>query len=285
MKTNRFSLSIVVILAASFLISCQKEDDSRTRADEIAELDKYLVENQILMQPTWTGLYYIENEEGTGAVPEYKDTVYINYTATSLDGTPIASNEDLGEPASFQKGDPTLIFGVNETLSLMKEGGSARSIIPSTLGFGSYEYGNAEPYTTLIYDIELVEVKPGIPVEPYNTEGLIMNTTETGLQFYVIEDTDKLKIQTGSLVSVHYTGYLSDGTIFDSSVKRGEPFETFIGVGQVIPGWDEGLLMMSIGDKFRFIIPSGLAYGERGAFPVIPAYETLTFDVEVIDIL
>ena len=285
MKTNKIYLSIIVTLAFTFLISCQKEDESRTRADEIADLQDYLIENQITKLPTWTGLYYFEDIEGEGASPEYYDTVLVNFTATSLDGTEIASNADLGEPSSFIKGDPSLIYGINETLALMKEGGSSSSLIPSTLAFGANKYENMDAYTTLIYDSELVEIKPGIPVEPYNTEGLSMNTTLTGLQYYVIEDTDQLKVQTGSLVKVHYTGYLNDGTIFDSSMKRGEPSEFFIGTGRVIPGWDEGIVFMNIGEKFRFIIPSGLGYGEQGVFPVIPPYETLTFDVELIDIL
>ena len=71
MKANKISLIIVFILASSFFISCQKEDDARTRADEIEELENYLNENQIAQLPTWTGLYYLEIEEGTGSYPEY----------------------------------------------------------------------------------------------------------------------------------------------------------------------------------------------------------------------
>ena len=86
------------------------------------------------------------------------------------------------------------------------------------------------------------------------------------------------------VVSVHYTGYLTDGTIFDSSVGRGEPLAFNIGKGMVIPGWDEGIKLLSVGSKARLIIPSDLAYGERGAGGIIPSNATLIFDVELLEI-
>ena len=87
-----------------------------------------------------------------------------------------------------------------------------------------------------------------------------------------------------SKVKVHYSGYLLDGKMFDSSVKRGEPIEFTLGVGQVIKGWDEAIQLMAIGDKLRLIIPYDLAYGEKGHPPVIPAKSTLVFDVELVGV-
>jgi peptidyl-prolyl cis-trans isomerase A (cyclophilin A) len=83
---------------------------------------------------------------------------------------------------------------------------------------------------------------------------------------------------------VHYTGYLMDGKIFDSSIERDEPIEFQLGRGMVIKGWEEGIALMQVGDKMRLIIPSELAYGPNGAGGVIPPNATLIFDVELVNV-
>lgn len=90
--------------------------------------------------------------------------------------------------------------------------------------------------------------------------------------------------QDGDLLAVHYTGYLADGTKFDSSVDRGTPFEFTLGTGMVIPGWDIGVKGMKVGEARKLVIPSKYAYGEKGFPGVIPENATLTFDVELIAI-
>jgi FKBP-type peptidyl-prolyl cis-trans isomerase len=88
----------------------------------------------------------------------------------------------------------------------------------------------------------------------------------------------------GQIVVVHYSGFLTDGTKFDSSVDRNEPFEVAAGVGQVIGGWDQALLRMRVGDKARLTIPAHLAYGDSGVGGVIPPKATLIFEVDLIEI-
>ena len=109
-------------------------------------------------------------------------------------------------------------------------------------------------------------------------------TTDSGLQYVVIEEGDGASPQPGQRVFVHYVGTLEDGTKFDSSRDRGRPFDFTIGQGQVIKGWDEGVGDMKVGDRRKLIIPPELGYGARGAGGVIPPNATLIFDVELLRI-
>ncbi len=107
--------------------------------------------------------------------------------------------------------------------------------------------------------------------------------TETGLGIIDIETGTGETPEAGQTLAVHYTGWLSDGTKFDSSLDRGTPFELALGEGQVIAGWDEGLATMKVGGKRRLIIPAELAYGEAER-PGIPPNSELTFDIELLEI-
>ena len=107
-------------------------------------------------------------------------------------------------------------------------------------------------------------------------------TTQSGLQYEELVEGNGPSPQAGQTVSVHYTGWLTDGTKFDSSIDRGQPFEFQIGKGQVIRGWDEGVMTMKIGGKRKLTIPPDLGYGNRGAGNVIPPGATLVFEVELL---
>ena len=108
--------------------------------------------------------------------------------------------------------------------------------------------------------------------------------TSSGLRYKITDKGNGNSAVVGKNVKVHYKGQLIDGTVFDSSFKRNEPIEFTLGIGQVIKGWDEGLSLLSEGDKARFIIPSDLAYGETGAGGVIPPNANLIFDVELVSV-
>ena len=109
-------------------------------------------------------------------------------------------------------------------------------------------------------------------------------TTPTGLKYVDEKLGDGAAPQKGKRVSVHYTGTLTDGSKFDSSRDRGQPFKFVIGVGQVIAGWDEGVMSMKVGGRRKLIIPANLGYGARGAGGVIPPNAELHFDVELLGV-
>jgi FKBP-type peptidyl-prolyl cis-trans isomerase len=108
--------------------------------------------------------------------------------------------------------------------------------------------------------------------------------TTSGLRYQILQKGEGKKATKGAGVSVHYKGQLLDGTVFDSSYKRKQPIDFNVGVGQVIAGWDEGIQLLQVGDKARFVIPSDLAYGAAGAGGVIPPNATLIFDVELMNV-
>jgi len=113
------------------------------------------------------------------------------------------------------------------------------------------------------------------------TEG--MSKTDSGLYYSITKKGTGTTPPKGAQVSVHYKGTLVDGTVFDSSYQRNQPIDFSVGVGQVIPGWDEGIMLLNKGAVARFVIPSNLAYGSQGAGGVIPPDATLIFEVELVD--
>ena len=108
--------------------------------------------------------------------------------------------------------------------------------------------------------------------------------TESGLRYQFIQRGSGKKAENGKTVAVHYEGSLENGKVFDSSYPRKKPIEFRLGQGQVIEGWDEGIALLQVGDKARFVIPSDLAYGPSGAGGVIPPHATLIFDVELVKV-
>ncbi|MCB9038092.1 MAG: FKBP-type peptidyl-prolyl cis-trans isomerase [Lewinellaceae bacterium] len=120
------------------------------------------------------------------------------------------------------------------------------------------------------------EYKPGTPKE--------LKETDSGLEYLILEEGAGEKPQAGQQVKVHYRGVLMDGTTFDSSLSRGEPIDFPLGQGAVIPGWDEGIALLQPGGKAILVIPPDLAYGQRGAPPVIPPNADLAFYVELVEV-
>src|SRR5581483_6991562 len=143
--------------------------------------------------------------------------------------------------------------------------------------------GQEQPNNTATQDQSTVNTTDTRPnqMSQQTNQGNVQ-TTPSGLQYEDMQVGSGASPQPGQTVTVHYTGWLKDGSKFDSSVDRGSPFEFRIGQGQVIKGWDEGVMSMKVGGKRRLIIPPELGYGQRGAAGAIPPNATLVFEVELL---
>ncbi len=257
-------------------IAATTEVATSEKTDQVAE------ENMVT---TASGLKYLIIEEGTGPMPQAGDVVKVHYTGTLENGTKFDSSYDRNEPIQFPLGVGFVIPGWDEGIALLRKGGKARLIIPPELGYGEQGAGGViPPNATLIFEVELVDIQPGAPAAPTKVDEADYTTTDSGLKYYDFEAGSGASPQTGQAVTVHYTGWLKDGTKFDSSLDRGEPFTFSLGVGQVIPGWDEGVASMKVGGKRQLVIPAKLGYGEQGAGGVIPPNATLIFEVELLEV-
>lgn len=234
---------------------------------------------------TDSGLKYIDLVQGDGAEAKKDDTVSTHFTVWvkgETDNQYIYSSQG-GEPVSFVVGKGDSVFpGWDEGVLNMRVGGKRLLVVPPDLAFGDQPASGIPANSTLIMEIELENATE--PVKMTKVDEKDYTTTESGLKYYDIVVGEGITPTVGQTVIVHYTGWLEDGTQFDSSVERGQPFSFVLGSGNVIPGWDEGVATMKVGGKRQLVIPPELGYGEQGAGAVIPPGATLIFDVELLDV-
>lgn len=235
---------------------------------------------------TTESLQYIEIEPGTGEQAKAGDLVSVHYVGTLEDGTEFDNSHNRGEPIEFVLGKGMVISGWDAGIALMKEGGKATLVIPPEMAYGAQGAGGVIPgNATLTFDVELVGVKegpPGAPEAPTAVAEEDYTITASGLKYIDLIEGAGPSPVSGANAVVHYTGWLTDGTKFDSSLDRGQPFAFPLGQRRVIAGWDEGVASMKPGGSRQLVIPPQLGYGERGAGGVIPPNATLIFEVQYL---
>jgi len=274
-------------------------------------LKKYIEEKKITVTPAPSGLYFVESVQGKGMKIDSGTWVKAQFKVSLTDGKQIFSSYDRGEPMQFEYGKRFDTPGFEEGISKMLKGGKATLVVPSKIAFGEMGRGAmVPPYSTIVYDIEIIDVQSKADHDKQQAtekkktelksetnkqqEGTLMKKylkdknitakpTPSGLVFVEKVKGTGAKAVAGKKVKVHYTGTLLNGTKFDSSRDRNEPFEFTLGKGQVIKGWDEGIALMNVGGKAIMVIPSNIAYGDRD-MGTIPPYSTLVFDVELLDV-
>lgn len=239
---------------------------------------------------TASGLEYIELEAGTGPRANPGDLVSVHYTGTLEDGTEFDSSAG-GEPIQFVLGNGQVIPGWDEGIGLMNVGGKAQLIIPSALGYGTGGFGPIPPDATLYFDVELVAAQPApTPVLPPTAEPPTAvnpddyTTTDSGLQYVFLVEGDGAAPMPGEVANVNFAGWLADGQQFADS-QEGVPIPFIVGEDQIVPGWDEMVLLMQVGDKVQFVLPPELGLGEAGSpNGVVPPNATLIFEMELVSI-
>lgn len=254
------------------------------------------------------GIYFEEIKKGSRVNPKEGQMVMIHYDLSLLDGTLIYSSRTNKKTVDFEFNSQFETDGFKIGLARMSKGGVAEFMVPSHLAFA--EKGNPQarikPYSALVYNVEIVDIvdkqvyedkkknefaaREGEEIKQiakYLEDNKLPKepTTESGLYYIEISKGEGPKVKSGDKIKVHYTLYLLDGKMVDSSVEKGVPYELIIDQTSVIKGWHEGLKLMNVGSKAKILIPSSMGYGDRKRSEDILPYTPLLFKLEVLEII
>jgi FKBP-type peptidyl-prolyl cis-trans isomerase len=278
------SLRSIVPCAAGLALALTVNAYAKTSKPTMPETPSDVAAAPADAAKTPSGLASKVIKAGTGtAHPSAADTVTVHYSGWTTDGKLFDSSVKRGQPTSFPLNG--VIKGWTEGVQLMVEGEKRRFWIPAALAYGENP-GGGRPGGTLVFDIELLKIKsaPKPPATPEDVAAAPADAMKTasGIASRVLKKgTGSVHPKATDQVKVDYSGWTTDGKLFDSSITRDEPI--VFPLNQVIPGWTEGVQLMVEGEKRRFWIPAKLAYGESPP-PGAPA-GTLVFDVELLQII
>lgn len=293
---------------------------AKKKTEASKELQEYLIKSNVSVAPSATGVYVINLKPATGRAVQKGDFVKIHFGVSLINGKKLFSTHDNDQPMTLEYGQPFDTKGFDEGIGSLKEGETARFIVPGEMAFG--ERGrramNGEelvaPFATVIYDVEVLKVstkaehekekaveeaakkkaaetanaaEPSLIQKYLADKKITAKPTASGLYYIETVKGKGKKAENGKKVQMNYTGRLLDGTKFDSNSDHTpiKPYEFTLGQKQVIAGWDEGVALMNEGGKAIFIVPSKLAYGEREMGGKIKPFSPLVFDVELVKVL
>ena len=252
------------------------------------EQDSLFDQKKIQWTQNTPGVEIFDEKVGVGDEAKEGDELSLHYTGWLSGGTRFSTSKLQGKPVSVVIGAGQAIPGWEKGLVGMRRGGVRLMRIQPYMGYGSMTGPKIPPHSTLLFRVELVEHKGATPSDAFDLfpavdsvawtdgpQGLRLAVTDTG--------SGEAAAKPGDRVAVHYTGWLADGTRFDTSRSRGEPFVFPLGAGHVIPGWDLGVAGMKVGEKRLLRIPPQLGYGAQGQGAIPPNAE-LVFAVELVEI-
>jgi len=256
-------------------------------AQKILNPDTLLKPSSIKWKTLRPGIEIFDEIAGNGAELRTGMELTFHYTGWLVNGYKFGTSKDLGKPAKAVLGMGKMVRGLELGLESIKQGGVRWLRVSPGMAYGPVAMSNIPPNSTLIfriqaesaeYDEELAASMDFFP----NAEFVKWVSGSEGLKYFVEKEGSGKPKKAGDAVSVHYTGWLADGTKFDSSRDRNDPISLELGTGRVIRGWDLGLEGMKKGEKRLLLIPPNLGYGSSGAGP-IPPDATLVFAVEIVE--
>jgi FKBP-type peptidyl-prolyl cis-trans isomerase FkpA len=259
-------------------------------------------------QTTASGLKYKFYKDAPGPNAKLDDVIIMHMILKTSKDSILRSTFQEGKPIQALVSKPSFKGSLEEAFTMLSPGDSALFFVSADSLFEKTIHAPMPPmiekgsFLKFVLKVEKVYDQEQLKREQKEMEakqskadsalindyikakGLAAIKTSSGLYYVQTQKGKGESPKNGQTVQVHYTGKLLDGTIFDSSVQRGTPFEFVIGTGQVIKGWDEGIALMKPGEKGTLLIPSALGYGANGAGPSIPPNSVLIFDVELIGV-
>ncbi len=298
----RFEVKLVDALTQEQFKANIERNREQMRQASRQRLADYIEREGITATPTSSGVYIIPVEKSKGHCPVTGDKVELDFEAFLLDGTSVGSTYGQDEKLSFVLGEGNTLPGWEEVVPLMHLGERVRAIMPFEMAYGEHQVGDIPAYSNLVYDIKLLKItskeeldkqaaaeKEALKTQSeqafwdYLKANDITEYTANGLFFKKLTTTEGAKPEVGQTVRIKYVATYLDGTELGSSDQKGEFYEMEYGKGAVLKGLEEGVGLMRVGEKARFVLPYTLAYGDH-PYNNIPAYSNIVFDVELLEI-